>query len=169
MKLFVLMTIVCCSIVTAGAQKMYAVGGTVSALTGGETLPGASVRIAGKAAAVANEYGFYSLTLPSGKYTMEISATGYATRELELEAGKNKIVDVGLEPAAGNLQQVTVNTAAVAGKNISTAGIEKIATSDTKNIPVLLGERDILKSNIAGGALGYFSAYAAELKRVIFQ
>ena len=54
------------------AQQNYTVSGTVKEKSSGETLTGATITCSGKARCrrTTNEYGFYSLSLPKGKYTL---------------------------------------------------------------------------------------------------
>ena len=76
--LFVLITAI------SFAQGNATLSGTVKDESKGEEIIGAVVRVKDqKLGAVTNEYGFYSLTLPAGKYTIQISATGYPTMEKE--------------------------------------------------------------------------------------
>ena len=56
-------------------QTKYTVSGTITDQAKGETVIGARVKIKDKnQGAVSNEYGFFSLTLPEGNYTLVISA-----------------------------------------------------------------------------------------------
>ena len=63
---------------TASAQENYTLSGVVRSQTTGEKIIGASVSIAGTTiGAISNEYGYYSLTLPQGKYTIHFSSVGF--------------------------------------------------------------------------------------------
>ena len=62
------------------------VSGTVIDAESGETLIGATIYSAASASGTStNEYGFYSLTAPEGKYTLSISYIGYAPIEKEIQ------------------------------------------------------------------------------------
>lgn len=142
-KITTLLLLFCSSF--ASAQK-FTISGTITSQTKGETLIGASVR-AGNTGAVTNDYGFYSLTLEKGNYTIEISAVGMQTKTEEVTLDKDVRLNIGLEDEVKNLEGVVVS-AQSRGRSISSPqmGVEKLSTKEIKNIPVLFGERDILKT-----------------------
>lgn len=94
-----------------------------------------------------NLYGFYSLTLPKGTYTVEYSYVGYEpqTFELRLEADVRKDIELG--SGAQQLAEVVV-TSKADDENVSSTevGTFTMDVKDMKLIPVLMGEQDILKS-----------------------
>jgi hypothetical protein len=57
----------------------FTISGTIKSRSKGETLIGASIR-AGNTGTASNEYGFYSLTLDKGSYTLEFSAIGLQSK-----------------------------------------------------------------------------------------
>ncbi|MBL7917292.1 MAG: carboxypeptidase-like regulatory domain-containing protein, partial [Bacteroidia bacterium] len=67
-----------CLVGLTSAQEKFTLSGYVKDAKNGESLIGASVVKAGTTTgAVANEYGFYSLTLPKGTHTIVVSYIGY--------------------------------------------------------------------------------------------
>src|SRR3546814_1196771 len=73
--------------IPSSAQETFTISGTIQSATTGETLIGVSVQTnnAGQTAgAASNEYGFYSLSLPRGTYSLEISALGMQSRSIEV-------------------------------------------------------------------------------------
>jgi TonB dependent receptor-like, beta-barrel/CarboxypepD_reg-like domain/TonB-dependent Receptor Plug Domain len=128
------------------AQQKLTINGTVRSKTKGETLIGVTIRTEG-AAAISNEYGFYSLTLARGTYTVVFSAVGFQPKVEKVILDADLNLNVMLEDEVKNLETVTV-TAQSRGRSISSPqmGVEKLSTNEIKNIPVLLGERDILKT-----------------------
>jgi TonB dependent receptor/CarboxypepD_reg-like domain/TonB-dependent Receptor Plug Domain len=130
----------------AGAQQKFTLSGTIKSKSKGETLIGASVRT-GNTGTASNEYGFFSLTLPQGTYTIEFSAIGLQTTQQEIVLDKDIRLNIALEDEVKNLEGVVVN-AQSKGRSISSPqmGVEKLSTKEIKNIPVLFGERDILKT-----------------------
>lgn len=143
--LFLLSLILSLSVSQAQADR-YTVSGIIKSKEKGETLIGASIR-AGNTGTFSNEYGFYSLTLDKGNYTLEFSAIGLQTKTLDLALNRDTILAIFLEDEIKNLEGVIV-TAQSRGRSISNPqmGIERLSTQEIKNIPVLLGERDILKT-----------------------
>jgi TonB-dependent receptor len=95
------------------AQGTGRISGTVSDKKTGETLIGVSVRIAGTTKGIGTDVeGKYSLGgLTEGKYAIEVSYTGYATKKItDIEVKNNAAtsLNVVLEEAGNVLNQVTV-------------------------------------------------------------
>jgi CarboxypepD_reg-like domain/TonB-dependent Receptor Plug Domain len=134
--------------ILALAQDKVTISGTVKSLKTGETIIGASVKIAGTTiGTVSNEYGFYSLTLPTTSASLEVSAVNFKSQAIPVVAEKNLVLNITLEESNNELEAVTV-TAGKNGRSISNPqmGLEKLSTKEIKNIPVLFGERDVLKT-----------------------
>ncbi|SDT68470.1 TonB-dependent Receptor Plug Domain [Mucilaginibacter mallensis] len=128
----------------------YTVSGTIKDKATGETLPAASVtflELPGKGATT-NSYGFYSITIPAGSYTMITSYTGYATDTLKVVMSKNIVVNSNLKSGYGQLQEVKIKSSNGRSNNILTtpAGVQRLNIKDLNNVPVLLGEKDVLKT-----------------------
>lgn len=135
-------------VIYARQQPGFSVSGTIKDKKSGETLSGASVAFLQKAGlgVVTNAYGFYSITLPKGQYTMVISFSGYATDTIELDLQQNMTLNRNLVTGNGLLQEVVV-----AGKKATNIlrtppGLQRLSIEEIKNVPVLLGEKDILKT-----------------------
>jgi hypothetical protein len=132
--------------------EKYTISGTVRAQKTGETIIGATIR-AGSAvssfftATVSNEYGFYSLTLPKGAYHVEISTVGMAPVAHDIQLDSNITLDVSMMAAATDLQEVTVR-ATTTGRSLKSPqmGVERMTMAEIKNIPVIFGEKDVLKT-----------------------
>lgn len=130
---------------SAPAEK-FTLSGIIRSKAKGETLIGASIR-AGNAGTVSNEYGFYSLTLESGTYQVEFSAVSLEARTEKIVLDRDIRLDIQLADEVKSLEGVVVS-AQSRGRSISSPqmGVERLSTKEIKNIPVLLGERDILKT-----------------------
>jgi hypothetical protein len=128
------------------AAEKFTISGTIRSAAKGETLIGASIR-AGNWGTSSNEYGFYSLTLPRGTYTLEVTAIGLQTVQQKVELTRDTKLNFSLQDEVKSLEGVVVN-AQSRGRSISSPqmGVERLSTREIKNIPVLLGERDILKT-----------------------
>ncbi|WP_440135056.1 TonB-dependent receptor [Chitinophaga sancti] len=130
------------------AQAKFTISGTIRSKKTGETIIGATVHVAGQSiGTVSNEYGFYSLTLPEGTYTIEFSTVGLQAVQEEIVLTENTSRNIALDDAAQSLRSVTI-TANSKQRNLSTPqmGMEQLTTKEMKNIPVLLGEKDVLKT-----------------------
>ena len=132
-------------------QTKYTVSGTITDQSKGETVIGARVKIKDKnQGAVSNEYGFFSLTLPEGNYTLVISALGYENEEKEIQLSENLRLDFVLatpQSKTQEIQEVKV-TGVKQDANVKSAimGVEKLDPKAIAKIPVLLGEKDIIKT-----------------------
>jgi predicted CDP-diglyceride synthetase/phosphatidate cytidylyltransferase len=72
--LFVLLSISIMSF----AQNKFTISGTITEQNKGEALIGVKVRVKDQSYLVAtNEYGFYSITIPEGKYILVVTYIGY--------------------------------------------------------------------------------------------
>jgi hypothetical protein len=131
---------------TATTGDKFTISGTIKSKSKGETLIGASIR-SGNAGTASNEYGFYSLTLEKGSHAVEFSAIGMQSRTILINLDKDSSLNIFLEDETKDLEGVTVS-AQSKGRSISSPqmGVEKLSTKEIKYIPVLLGERDILKT-----------------------
>lgn len=94
-----------------------------------------------------NEYGFYSISLKSGRYKVIYSFTGYINDTVSLDLKNDLRIDKSLKPFLYSTEEISVTDdydSEKIGKPIS--GVEKFDLKEIKKIPVLFGERDILKT-----------------------
>ncbi|SDT40050.1 TonB-dependent Receptor Plug Domain [Mucilaginibacter mallensis] len=131
------------------AQKKFTISGNIKDAATGEVLIGATVRIKelSQNGAASNNYGFYSLSAPEGDYTLLISYVGYVTVSRQVSLHKNVALDIILN-ARNDLTEVVVSAKGHNNDNVTSPemGVEKLNMSQINNVPVLLGERDILKT-----------------------
>lgn len=131
----------------AWAQQRFTVNGSVRSKKTGESIIGASVTVKDKNTGVtSNDYGFYSISLFPGNYTLLISAVGHEQQSLDVNLNKNVTLNIFLEDEVKDLQDVTVTSSRGRSLSSTQMGAEKLTISDTKTIPVLFGERDVLKT-----------------------
>ena len=72
------------------AQHKYTLSGTITDGASGEKLLGVNVIVKGtQMGATTNAYGFYSLTLPQGEYTLQVEYLGFKTIEENLQLKGN--------------------------------------------------------------------------------
>ncbi|MCP4310614.1 MAG: TonB-dependent receptor [Bacteroidetes bacterium] len=147
------------------AQNRFTLSGEITDSETGEDLVGATVYMAETSlGGVSNSYGFYSLTVPGGKQELVCSYIGYEEFRQEIDLGKDKRLNIRLQPKSTQLEEVVVS-AERADRNLSSVdiGVEKLDVSSIAKIPVLLGEKDILKtlqlmpgiSTISEGSAGF--------------
>lgn len=131
------------------AQSKFNLSGTVRDASTGETLIGATVKISGitTAATQTNAYGYYALTQPEGSYKVVISYAGYLSVSKEILLNKDTKLNQELQ-SANDLAEVTVSATNRKNENVKSAqmGLEKVDMKSLNSIPVLLGEKDVLKT-----------------------
>ncbi|MFT5750317.1 MAG: hypothetical protein ACI93S_001597 [Ancylomarina sp.] len=131
------------------AQETYTVSGTIKDAKNGETLLGASIYFKGTTAGVmSNEYGFYSLTIPTGEYTLCVSYLGYTLSTQEVQLTKDQKIDFEIRSNTTELNEIIINgeESERANIRIPQMSVSKLKAETIKQMPVVLGEIDILKS-----------------------
>lgn len=131
----------------------FTVSGTIKDSTSGETLLSTAVRVKelSNVGVYSNEYGFYSLTIPEGNYTLVINSFGFVKKEIPIKLTKNLTVNIDLSKPKldkiQELQEVKV-TGTKENKNVSGAetGMVKMDVKALEKIPVFAGEKDIIKT-----------------------
>lgn len=133
----------------AHAQTKFTFSGIITDMVTGETMIGATVAVKelSGVGTSCNEYGFYSLTLPQGSYTLIISYMGYDAITKQISLTTNLKTDFKLSQKSQTLNDVII-TAEKKNETItnSDVGVTKLEMKEIKKIPVLFGEQDILKT-----------------------
>lgn len=140
-----------CLFSTAFAQQRYTISGTIRDASTGETLIGATVKIQGTSPASgtsSNAYGFYSLSGNSGEYTLTVSYTGYqsSTQKIRLISSLKRNIELSSDKAL--LQEVVIISGNGKDNQVRNPqmGLNKLDMKALDNVPVLFGEKDILKT-----------------------
>ena len=130
------------------AQNNFTISGYVQEDESGENLIGVSIYDKETfKGTVTNQYGFYSLTLQEGKYEIVYSFIGLKSVTKEINLDKDRRINVSLESDAIITDEVIV-TGEKLDKNVSSSKMSqvKIEVNNIKQLPVILGEVDVLKS-----------------------
>lgn len=130
------------------AQKNVTLNGVIKDNSTGETLIGASIQLESlnKIGTVTNAYGFYSISLNPGAYRLIYSYVGYQTQTKDITIEKDLEINISLI-STNELTEVVVS-AEKKNNNIVNPlmGVQKLNVKEINSIPVLFGERDILKT-----------------------
>ena len=130
------------------AQEITTVNGTVKDKLTGESIIGAVIKIDQLANVVvtSNEYGFYAISLPKGKYDLRISFVGYEEKRIPILLNAPLITNVFLE-SKNQLAEVVVSTKRK-DDNLTKAqiGTETLNMQSISKVPVIFGEKDVLKT-----------------------
>ena len=129
-------------------QDKYTISGRITDKSTGEDLIGASVVLEpGLKGTVTNNYGFYSISAPGGDYRIRFSYIGYGTIEKDISLRRNIDLDIELSLTSIELNEVVIS-ALRTDRNITAAemSVDRLDIKQVDLLPVLLGEKDILKT-----------------------
>lgn len=126
----------------------YTISGFITDQNDGESLIGATILAEELGVGtIANEYGFYSITLPTGNYTLKYTYIGYERQSHPISLRGNVNLDVNLAFVASLLQEaiVTINDSVRTVDNVHSNGTQ-LSNSTILQKPSVLGEPDVIKS-----------------------
>lgn len=130
------------------AQEKHTVSGIVKDKQTGETLSDAIIRIEEipSLGVASNEYGFYSISVPKGTYTLKVSYIGY--EEFRKKITLDSSIKLNLSLETKKLLKEVVVSSTRKDDNITKAsmGTETLNMKDIAKLPVLFGEKDVLKT-----------------------
>lgn len=150
---------------SVAAQEKFTLSGTISDSNSNETLIGVNLFIPElKTGITTNEYGFYSITIPKGSYTVRISYMGYNSLEEKIQLQQNTKSNFKLFTTENTLKEVVIiDNKTKTDIRKPEMSVNKLSISAIKRMPVVLGEVDVLKSilllpgvtNAGEGASGF--------------
>ncbi|WP_435415957.1 TonB-dependent receptor [Polaribacter aestuariivivens] len=132
------------------SQEKITLSGTVYDNINNETLIGVSIYFPElNAGTTTNEYGFYSITIPKGNYKIQISYLGYTTIQETINLVEKTTKNLNLIEETESLNEIIIESN-IEKLNIRTPqmSVNKLTAATIKQIPVVLGEADIIKSLI---------------------
>jgi hypothetical protein len=135
---------------TISAQEKHTISGTVYDKKGNETLIGATIFFPDlSVGTTTNEYGFYSITISKGIHSISVSYLGFSDESNIIELNNKTSLDFYLSETSQALDEVVIQTD-IEKTNIKSTqmSVNKLTSKTIKQIPVVLGESDIIKSII---------------------
>src|SRR5664279_1366592 len=149
MKLHNLILVLLIFVSPLQAQKNihYTISGYVREATSGESLIGVNIYLPDhKIGTVSNTYGFYSLTLPeTDTIGLVISYVGFISENIKVTLHKNIELNISLKPSIV-LNEVTITADRIERQSESVKmSTVSLQPAQIKNVPSLLGEKDVLK------------------------
>lgn len=112
----------------------------------GEPLTNASILIDNRYSAISNQYGEYSISIPPGKYSMNIMAIGIREFVAQVEVFSDGKLSVDLQEQVATLKEVIVSARKTSNIRSTQMGMAKLDITSIKRIPALFGEADILRA-----------------------
>ncbi len=91
--------------------------------------------------------GEYKITLPKGTYSLVVRYVGYEDKRMKISLTKDMVQDISLTSLSVDLKEVVVSSRR-ADENVAAVqtGVEKMSIQEINQLPVLFGERDIVKA-----------------------
>jgi len=139
--------------------------GRITSATSGESVPGATLVVEGtNKGEISDGDGFYILQLQAGEiYNLTVSCMGMEKESYILELNSSGTLNIEMQEQLIDIREVVVRS----GRNDNVRGIQmgfqRIDIKEIKVIPVVMGERDILKvaqmmpgvQNLGEGSTGF--------------
>ncbi len=131
----------------ASKQASVTVSGYVKDQDTGEALIGATVQIKNTGTGtVTNLYGFYSLTIPQGSYTLVFSYVGYDAVERDIVITRNETLSIELREMVEQLSEITITgTRPDDNVALNRMSFNKIDAKKIQQVPALFGEADPIR------------------------
>lgn len=129
--------------------QVYKVTGSITDGKTKEALIGVPIgikEVSGKGVSTDNN-GKYSLSLPKGHYTLIVKYIGYEEKEVKITLSENITKNIKLDQSSVSLNEVVISTTR-ADENVSGSqtGVDKMSIQEINLLPVLMGERDVMKA-----------------------
>lgn len=131
------------------ADDKVTLSGFVKDISSGENLPAATINIVElKKGINTNTYGFFSISLPKGKYTIRITYLGFEPLIQEVNLTENKKITFELTPKSVSSKEIVIKSNARKDANVkgTEMGMHQLSMESIKKLPVILGEVDVLKA-----------------------
>ncbi|MBK5285322.1 MAG: TonB-dependent receptor, partial [Bacteroidia bacterium] len=126
----------------------FTVSGYVKEDATGETMIGANAYIKElMKGTVTNTYGFYSLTVPQGNYTLVISYLGFTEQQIPIVLEKDLRVNINLKSGFLETKEVVIE-GDKPDRNVKSTemGRTTLEVEKIKSLPAFMGEVDVLKT-----------------------
>ena len=146
-KIFLLLILISFSFL---GQEKTTISGTVYDDSNNETLIGVSIYFPElNTGTTTNEYGFYSITIPSGTHKIQVSYLGFTSINETLLLTEKTTKNFKLIEESESLAEIVIE-ADIEKINVRSPqmSVNKLTSATIKKIPVVLGEADIIKSLI---------------------
>ncbi len=127
-------------------RKQFTLIGNIKNALTGEPVPSLALLVKGKKiGAVTDADGFFKLELPSGINLIETNSLGFETIQKRVVIYNDGRLDFGLNEAVEGLMEVVIKANVDRNVKEVNTGTIQINVKEIKNIPLVLGERDIFK------------------------
>lgn len=139
--------------------------GRISSASSGEPVPGTTIYVEGKnKGEISDGEGFYAIRLRAGEvYNLNISCMGMESESYIVKLYSGGTLNIEMQEKLIDIREVVVRSGRHDNVRGMQMGFQRIDIKEIKNIPVVMGERDILKiaemmpgvQNVGEGSSGY--------------
>jgi len=130
----------------AGSGSWATIRGRITEQQTGEAVIGATMFLEEiKAGTATDQNGFLSLVLKPGSYTAVFAFMGLETKKYFLEVLSDGEFNIEMKKSAIQMKEVVIFGDRQMNIRFKDPGLEKISVKAIKEIPMMMGERDILK------------------------
>jgi hypothetical protein len=131
---------------TANPAKSFILTGYVRDEKTGESIVGVSIQIDKPLRrAVTNDYGYYTIEVPAGKHLLRVESLGMNDRNISISMNDNGKLDFELAGRVTTLKSVVISREKLNNVRNAQMGAQRIDIKTIKQVPVVLGETDVLK------------------------
>lgn len=131
---------------TSNLQGKATLAGHVRDATNGEPVIGAALFIEKPLIGVAtDQFGYYSITLPKGRHELQIKSIGMKTTQRQIMLYSDGQLEIELDEDVTPLKEVVIQSERDVRVTGLQMGMEKLDIKTMKNMPLALGETDIMK------------------------
>ncbi len=144
-------------IIFTKSEESYTISGFIREHGSGETLAGANILVNPNYGTFSNTYGFYSITLPEGKYQINISYIGYISKKQTFILNQDTRLDIDLKASSQQLPEVIIEPQK---NSINKTEFNRINLDKTNLTPIIFGTDDAIKRlqmipGTGGGITGF--------------
>lgn len=130
----------------SGTKEVYTLSGYITNEKTGEKIPNIALRVKGQnISTVSDNDGFFSMQLPAGMNVIETESIGHKKFTRKIMVYSNGKLEIGLTDKINQLAEVTVRSKKSQQIRTAVTGVTTIEAEGIKNIPLIFGERDILR------------------------
>ncbi|WP_430811400.1 MULTISPECIES: TonB-dependent receptor [unclassified Carboxylicivirga] len=131
------------------SSKKATLSGKITDIESGEPLIGTVIYIDDlKNGTVTNPYGHYSFSMPKGRYRVQYRSVGMRTTYRNIVIHSDGVLDVSMKSKPTSLKEVTITARSEDPVRNLHMGMEKITMKTLKQLPLGMGEADVIKSTL---------------------
>ncbi len=126
----------------------FTISGYVKDASNGEVLIGSTILVKEESkGAAANIYGFYSISLKPGTYTLVFSFIGFNSQERIVKLAENTTINVELNLESQVIQELVVSREKPNSNVVKPEmSVSRLEMKSIQKIPALMGEVDVIKA-----------------------